>query len=84
MGKIEWCNRKFRLDVEIFNLDLIYKFPFLSKNKFLLNLSIRNIFDVLPDLKFVIKKKQNPLSRFDFFLIDTSDLTTNKNWMKLD
>ena len=58
----------------MFNLNLIYKFPFLSKNNYLLNLSIRNIFDALPDLKFVIEKRQNPLSRYYFFHINTQDL----------
>ena len=59
----------------MFNLNLIYKFPFLSKNKYLLDLAIKNMFNLLPDLKFVIDKNQNPLTKFYFFHMNTLDLT---------
>ena len=69
MGKLEWVNRKYRLDIEILPIDLLYKYPFLSKNEFLFKIMIRNLFGILPDLKFIIEKNQFPLSKLYFFKI---------------
>jgi hypothetical protein len=37
-------------------------------------LAIKNILDFLPDLKFIIKREQNPLSKFLYFHIKASNL----------
>ena len=74
MGKLNWVNRKFRLDIEILPIDLFYRYPFLSKNDFLSKIVIRNLFDILPDLKFIIEKQQLPLSKTYFFQIFPQDL----------
>ena len=69
MGKLEWVNRKFKLDIEILPIDLLFKYPLLSKNKFLFEIMIRNLFDILPDIEFIVEKKQFPLSKNYHFKI---------------
>ena len=34
MGKIVWINKKYKLDIEILPIDLLLRYPFLSKNTF--------------------------------------------------
>ena len=42
-------------------------------------MAIRNFFDILPDLQFIISKKQLPLSKFYFLQIKASDLINEKS-----